>query len=618
MTHDRDDGCDHGQEDYYDEEEELGSEESANLSYNDSPASPCAKSVAKVLEAVNADGSLRKIIRASRSDFVHNLIYLDGKKFSFEGRDYLRPIYDRDDKRILLKTARQVEKTTFLANNLTVTSVVQPYNKALYVSPSHMQTRQFSNEKLRPAIDKSPFIKKYFQDSAISTQVFEKGFTNGSFIFLRSAFRTADRTRGLSCRILTLDEIQDLIGAEIPVMMECTSHFLDARILMAGTPKSYDNPIEEYWKDTTQNEWLVRCMGCGHHNFLDELNVAATELYTKGKIPPGPICKKCFKPIYPSQHGRWVSFKAGAPVQGYRIPQLMVPWICGLSEQWVKLLWKRDNYPFGQFNNEVLGLSFDSASKPVTQQEVADCCGDYSLWDPSTPEKHAQESKRFQLTAGVDWGEGVDGSEKSPTGKLRTASYTVLTIGGYLNQKTWKTVLIKKYMGREIEPDHIVKDIARIVNALGVVLVGVDWGHGWGVNNHLVRILGPKRVVQFQHLPKLKAKLKWDPVGARYHLARNFIMSELFFDIKQKFVMFPKWSEFQQYAKDILGIYSEYVEYRREIKYDHSSQNPDDFFHSLLYAKLTTDIYTGKSRRYTFDIEGGIGERGYLKSLVTE
>lgn len=1030
-----------------DDEEEEGSHIVAERDFNDDPTPLSKKAVAKFMEAINADGTIRKIIRARRSDFVHNLIHLDGKKFDFTGRDYLRPVYDRDDKRVLLKTARQVEKTTYVGNNLTVTSVVMPYNKALYVSPSHTQTRQFSNEKLRPAIEKSPLIKRYFQDSSISTQVFEKGFTNGSFIFLRSAFRSADRTRGISARILCtygdatifikdigqvkiedayrylkgkqiltwnektggieydtvkkatkttvgerrllkitngsgrnitvtndhpvltwrgwikaedltlkdyiletkvpfakestftedeafflgcmlgdgchhsvdkisfgttnqeqlkyfidlsdrlgfkyyvcvneryselsgknikenrvffsnapecvslleragilgnriynknipflnlidrkcgvrllealiatdgcisssykpsnkkspltasisyvsvsaelsydvmtllrmlgatslkfnsrmpdngvskreqylttcrtftslknilaelkhipgknkalkkargilkkynkgtgkdditpilgkdlrqpliahlhknnsslakymklsrcnlspnshlsrweaitvatklnrqdillklqegmfwdqvtevkeitschdtlvydismksnfcflaknviihncLDEIQDFIGAEIPVIMECTSHFLDARILMAGTPKSHENPIEVYWGSTTQNEWLVRCQCCNKDNFLDETNIAPTEMYMTGKLPPGPVCKYCLKPIYPHIHGRWVSFKKGQSIQGFRIPQLMVPWICGLIAQWEKLLWKRDNYPFGQFYNEVLGLSYDSASKPITRDELALCCGDYGLWDSISLTKHLNEAKRYSLCAGVDWGEGNDGTEKSPTGKTRNASYTVLTIGAYVTQRVWKTFLIKKYMGKEVDPDYVVRDVTRICKTLGVKLIGVDWGHGWGVNNHLVRIMGPKRVVQYQHLPKLKKKMKWDSIGMRYHLHRNFMMSELFFDLKQKFVQFPRWKEFEPYAKDILGIFTEYNEQRREMKFDHSNQNPDDFFHSLLYAKLTSDVFCGKSRRFTFDIPEGVGSSG--------
>jgi hypothetical protein len=220
---------------------------------------------------------------------------------------------------------------------------------------------------------------------------------------------------------------------------------------------------------------------------------------------------------------------------------------------------------------------------------------------------HLDEARKNRLSAGVDWGEGNDGSEKSPTGKVRSASYTVLTIGGYVTGTTWKTFLIKRYMGKEIEPDYIVKDIARICRAVGVKLVGVDWGHGWGVNNHLVRLLGPKVVVQFQHLPKLKKKMKWDHIGMRYHLHRNFMMSELFFDLKQRFVQFPKWELFEPYGKDILGIFTEYVEIRREMKYDHKPSDPDDFFHSLLYAKLASDIFCGKSRRFTYDIPDGIG-----------
>jgi intein/homing endonuclease len=1154
-------------------EEMMGSDAFQAQMYDDSPPMIPDETYATLKTAVNQDGTLKEILRAKKSDFVRNLIYLDGKKFDFTGRGYLRPIYDGNFKRILLKTARQVEKcvadfthvlcadgsrkmaknlvvgdklvgfdhqgrrlvdivlgsetngkqpclrievsggrsvsvtvnhplrtvsgwitaenlkegdsiaalrdtptaesgpgwegspdlswekivsiddeghlptwaletvsqtfvadgivnhnTTFLANNLTCTSVVMPYNKALYVSPSHTQTRQFSNEKLRPAIERSPLIKRYFQDSFVSTQVFEKGFTNGSYIFLRSAFRTADRcladgtaiylkdgtatkvqsvqvgaevvsfdgsktvtrrvigktqngekecleltllsghtlrasfdhrfftsdgvkelqeirgkdsipiplgyleeegdpddplplwvglllgdgsigknnnsstyrcqfnnnstvlidvykslcdklglpysvrerqqeekpnytvsvsgqqrirdmleplgllgatqftkfiperffksksairavlqgliesdgwvtcnrksrqveigfvsgshelakgvqrglqslgvysqiqlchprgrqrsiywtvkvrhvkhiklfyervgliskqaklkgavdfidseldescygmdvparadcaaaladkgissheawtrfeisfrnnvwagariaqqkvyriweitqdarlekwldpsvvwvsvrsvepigvqntwdleiegdpyftadgifthnTRGISARVLCLDELQDFLTTEIPVIRECTSHYPDASDLMAGTPKSHDNPIEIYWQSTTQGEWLVPCRHCGKWNFLDETNIGPTDWYANGRLPPGPICKKCQKPINPPD-GRWVEFYPENQIKGFRIPQLMVPWICGIYEQWQKLLWKRDNYPFGQFSNEVLGLSYDSASKPITRDELMEACGEFGIWNLSSPEgiRAAQaEAKRWSLTAGVDWGEGNDGSEKSPSGKIRNASYTVVTVGAYVTQKHWRMLYAKKYEGREVDPDFVVRDITRICQLLGVKLIGADWGHGWGVNNVLMRTFGPNRVAQFQYMPKLKQRMKWEPIGYRYQLQRNFILSELFFDIKHGLVQFPKWKDFEPFAKDILAIYAEYVEYRREIKYDHRPSEPDDFFHSLNYAKLMSDIMTGKSRRYTLDavqVEGPHG-----------
>jgi len=591
---------DRGLEHDEDLDNEFGEYEAAEREQNDNPNLPSTQSVAFVAQKLNSNGTFRKIIKARKSDFVSAVIHLDGAKFSFEGRDYLRPVYDGNDSQVLLKTARQVEKSTFLANNNIINSVVMPYNKSLYVSPSHTQTRQFSNEKLRSALDGSPLIRKYLQDHAVSMQVFEKGFTNGSYIFLRSAFRTADRARGISARVLTLDEIQDMITSQIPVIMECTSHFPDATTYMAGTPKSLDNPIEVYWEETTQNEWLVPC-SCGKWNFLDEKCIAPTDWYTRdtNPIPPGPVCSKCSKPINVTS-GQWISLSPGKPIKGYRIPQLMVPWICGLYEQWQKLLWKRDNYPFGQFYNEVLGISYDCATKPITRAEMIECCQDYDLLDPARLNtKEAQAAKKLMLTAGIDWGEGNDGSERSPSGAIRTASYTVLTIGGYVNQKEWKTLLVKKYEGREIEPDYVVKDIIRICTALNVRLLGVDWGHGWGVNNSLIRRFGTDKVCQFQYLPKLKERMKWDPIGYRYHLQRNFIMSELFYDLKNGFIRFPRWSSIERYAKDVLAIYAEYMEFRREIKYDHRPSDPDDWFHSLLYAKLASDIYLGKSRRHT-------------------
>ena len=282
----------------------------------------------------------------------------------------------------------------------------------------------------------------------------------------------------------------------------------------------------------------------------------------------------------------------------------MVPWTISDMKQWARVLHKRDTYPISQFYNEVLGLSYDSSSSPITRDQIMDQCRDYDLWDPNHfSDQTIAESRRYRLYAGVDWGEGLDGSEKGPSGKIRNASYTVLTIGTYVNSTIWRPMLIKRYEGKEVDPDYVTKDIARICRGLNVQMVGVDWGHGWGVNNTLVRYLGPSKVIQFQYLPKLKKKLAFDPIGLRYHLQRNFLMSEIFFDIKQKFIEFPKWAQIEPFAKDYLSIFAEYIEYRREIKYDHKPNNPDDAFHSLVYAKLTSDIHLGKSRRYTQNID---------------
>lgn len=562
--------------------------------YIDNPAPPPPEQVAKVSKILNPDGSQTKRLKARKSAFIERILYLDGAPFSFEGRGYLRQIYDSQDRKILLKTARQVEKTTMLGNNMTIKSVVMPYHKSLYVSPSHAQTRQFSNEKLKPVLEKSPFVKKYFQDSRVSTQVFEKGFTNGSFIFMRSCFRTADRARGISANDLYLDEIQDLLISEIPVIAECTSHFDDYFHLFAGTPKTFDNPIEYFWKDSTQNEWMVKCEACNHWNFLDEHNIAPTDLYNERKLAPGPVCKKCMKTINPAK-GKWMTFNPAGSRQGYRIPQLMVPWITGTYDQWDKLLWKRDNYPTGQFYNEVLGLSFDSANKPITQEELISCCDPERSFIKYPFEINDLRFLHNQpLAAGVDWGEGNDGTGRTPSGKIRVASYTVLTIGYYATPDNFQVVFAKKYTGKEVDPNFIINDIAGIIKTLNIKLVGVDWGHGWGMNNMLRRQLGNDKVMVFQHLPKQKQNMKWDQIGQKFQLKRNHWISELFVSLKNGRIRFPRWREFEPFARDILSVYTEYSEYTREMKYDHRSSDPDDFMHSLIYCKLAGDTLIGR------------------------
>ena len=904
-------------------------------------------------------------MKAPKTAWVHNLIYLNGQKFDFTGREYLRPIYDGADKEVLLKTARQVEKSTFLSNNLTIMSSLIPFFKTLYVSPSHQQTRQFSNEKLKPILERSPLIARYLQDTRVSNQVFEKGFTNGSFIFLRSAFLSADRARGISSDLLCydkdsylltregwklvsettkedilatrnpvsgkiewhrpyrivkkthtgsmvtfshmgfhmrvtgdhkmlvnwnvkegktyrqkdewsevtaedlyhskkmgfklgipvawnvsntpkykvfdpwtkdqrsgnkirtnhypglkipylkfagivgwylakgclsgsgsskrpvlninkekdlhriesllsdsnvtytiqkhptsdkgctiwlnsshltryfenqgntykkhiprefmdhpeairvllesiyrgdacyhseedwdegtlrtrskqlsqdvqeawlrlgrmavintrmhwnklkgskdydagellpmyeicaykkdymifwkadrdkktrikmehvtneevycvtvknhhlivkgnykskpivsvncLDELQDLLITNVPVIAQCLSHSKYGYHLYAGTPKSFDNTIEIFWQTSTQSEWMVPCSHCSaatgkKWNFLDDKNI--------GK--KGPICKYCGKPLFVTK-GQWQISKYSR-LKGYRIPQLMVPWIAGSEEQWDKLVYNYENYPESQFFNEVLGLSYDNASKPITRADVLmNCSEEYWLVDPENLNKRDQDLiRKMTLFAGVDWGEGNDGTGKDIMGKIKTASYTVLTIGGYVSTQKFRIVYMKRYEGRQIDPDFIVPDIVRICTKLRVRMIGSDWGHGWGVNNQLFRKFGVNKCAQFMYVDNQKEVRKWDPIGFKFQLLRNHVMSEVFLKFKEQGFIFAPLSKWEHFAKDMFNISVEYIEYQRKLRYVHRPSDPDDWFHSLVYCIQVASIYYGK------------------------
>ena len=55
-------------------------------------------------------GEFKTFVSAKKTEFIERFIHLDGKPFSFVGRNYLRPIYNSSASRKLLMCGRQVEK----------------------------------------------------------------------------------------------------------------------------------------------------------------------------------------------------------------------------------------------------------------------------------------------------------------------------------------------------------------------------------------------------------------------------------------------------------------------------------------------------------------------------
>lgn len=522
-------------------------------------------------------GGLQKsVVRATVADWVRNLVYLDGKPFSFEGREYLLPIYNERHPRKLLKYGRQSEKSTALANHLIVRSAVKPYNKSLYVAPSHSQARQFSASKLKPWIEDSPILSRYYLSTSVSQQVFERGMTNGSMIFLRSAFLNAERVRGITADELMLDEIQSFISSNIPVIMEVQSHSPDPQSIFAGTPLTNDNYIEQSWQGSSQCEWLVPCHRHTpiHWNFMDEKCI--------GKH--GPICNKCGGAILPSQ-GKWFAFSSNRDVMGYHISQVMVPWMQSESK-WKELLWKMEHYSKGAFYNEVLGISFDSAAKPISRGELQRLC----KIDFPFRQKPDALTQTWACFAGVDWGEGSDGSERNFKGRLKNASYTVLTIGAYIQPKVFGIFFQKRYTGEDAMPRNCLRDIMYYCDLFGVRMLGSDWGFGWGVNDTLEERYGRQRVIKFQYVGIQRERSIYDQTGHKIQLNRTEVMTDFFDDLKKERYRFPKWEDSRKYLEDIEHIYAEYGGIHG-LKYDHRASEPDDAAHSIIFCREAARVF---------------------------
>jgi hypothetical protein len=371
------------------------------------------------------------------SELTETLLYLKGKRFSYDGYEFFREIYDSPAQSKILKCARQVAKSTFVGNIVAILGAAIPHFVSLYVAPTENQVSTFGKQKLDPTLVHSPEFKKLWYTKNVTKQAMHKKLSNGSDILLRSCFLSADSIRGISADLVALDEIQDLLTDNIPVIRECMTRSEYKYMLMTGTPKTNQHAIEFYWNKSTQKEWLVKCVSCNKWNVLGIENVQ----------PKGLSCSSCSAFLDPTR-GEWVNthLRDDLTIEGWRIPQIMVPWIPWSGSE--GSIWdKYTTYSKAKFYNEVLALPFDDASCPITVDELMATCDENLTMVTDRSSRPALQA--MCLSAGIDWGTGEEGK-----------SFTVLNIGGFLPDGRFVIVFSKRYDGQEADPEHQIRRLA--------------------------------------------------------------------------------------------------------------------------------------------------------------
>jgi hypothetical protein len=522
-------------------------------------------------------------------EFTQFAVMHKGTPIDLERRPWLRRIYNtpvsvtkdgRMRRKMLLIFGRQCEKSTTIGNTLISMSNLVPYLRLLYVTASNLQMREFSDERLRAIISDSPILKSLtgegIKGMRETQNVQTKRWMNQSKIVLRSCYRGADRVRGISSDMLAIDELQDILTDSLPVIEETLFHseLKDGPMsIYAGTPKTLDNPLEYYWsRFSTMNEWMISCEGCNTWQKIEMENI--------GNF--GLVCRKCDKELNPvTGKAQWVCTSSPSREWvGFKLPQPIVPYAYRgnkdeFERHWESLLGKKKRYSRQRFMNEVMATSYDSGIKPISFDELRRACCGVNYNGNYT-------EKRFggNAWAGVDWGTG-------------DASYTVLVVFTYSENGAFEMIYAKKYEGTESEPDFAWRDIVKVCKALHVTRIGADWGFGFHTNSCLRRAFGRDRVILYQHAGNQKDKVKWDSSGMKYITHRTRVLQDVFTMLKNgknRGMILPTWDISETIAQDILCVYSEYSEMRRQIVFNHPKGSPDDFLHAICYSLLVSQI----------------------------
>ena len=531
-------------------------------------------------------------------DFAQSIFYLNGSplRMPHSSMRHLIPIYNSTSRSILLKFGRQTHKSTTVGYKISIPVLKYPSYHALYVAPTGNQVSTFSVDKLDGSLYGSPLISKHYFNTKTKNQVKFKELTNNSHVYLRSAFRTADGIRGISTDMTVLDEFQDFISDNIPVIEQAMSHSIAKYNLMkeyvpnlpkhlfnnklyAGTPKTSDNVMEVYWNASTQNEWLIKCQHCGKWNYIGLENIGSTCL----------VCNnpKCKKPIH-YEYGQWVSMFPDAMIESYRMPQLPLKWINN-EDAWIEQVIKpieTGAYTTEKVYNEILALPYANAKHPMTTSDIVAVCNSERRM---TEEGQAHNDRYVQngtTVAGIDWGKGDT---------MSGSSYTVLSIG-VMDRNVYRLLYMRKFTGRLSDALLQLDEIKRIITRFRCRLTIADNGDGRTSNAVMVDYLGPDKFAELYEHGTMKKKIKWDKDKAIYLINRTQVMTDLMMEIKNKKVEFFTYDQFKAFKPDFTGIYSEYSEQTRMTKYDHVV--PDDCFHAYMFSRVAASILNGEYSKY--------------------
>jgi hypothetical protein len=532
------------------------------------------------------------LIRPSftKSQIAEKLIKLKGEPLSFDNYPFIRAIYDGNFQNILLKTGRQVSKSTTLANLMLAESFIYSYFSTMFIAPTEFQTNYFSSQRFGEMLEDSVELRKFlFTGPKVKNNIAVKQFSNGSTIIFRYASDNPDRARGFSCDRLCYDEIQDMHPSVFQVINECTAMSPYGFKIFSGTPKSTENVMELFWQLSSQNMWAMKCSGCNKWNLPSIDNIG-----TKGVI-----CKKCSKGLN-VRSGKWVSMSGKHDfAEGFHIPQIILPWHAEDLTRWKAILLKMQNNSPSAFKNEVMGESDSLGSRWLTIEDLRACCAptdiDMNLYSNLITDKHRKKFTSMiasypVIVAGVDWSGGGKGV-KLADGTIQLISRTVVTIIGILHTGVLDILATKIFTAGTTQPEA-VREIIRMCQMHKVSLVGADAGEGALGNGMLREGLGMERVMPFRYSGTMNAAAKWSPQSNSFVVHRTSMIDNFLMLIKRRKIRFGTEVLCKDMFDDILSIYEETT--REGVKvWRRNNRTPDDSLHSLVFGWLASRCLKG-------------------------
>lgn len=505
------------------------------------------------------------------SDAIPYLFNINDQPITLENHKPWIYFYDNSARVAVVRSGRQVTKSTNVAASTLVRSISKIGFNTLYLSPLKSQTEIWSHKKLNKLKNDSPVIAQYIDGNCID-QVLQKTFSTGSTINL-SYYRTdPSRIRGDSNDLIIFDEVQnmDLVGMDVVEEAQSASEYQE--VMYVGTALGMDNTLEFLFNKSNQCVWVVPCKACKSYNKLDLDNVGVD----------GLICKKCGKPIH-NRDGFFVATK-DSPILGLHIPQLAVDHIItgtliDGTRKWDIFKQKLESRTDKIIYNEMLGLPYGTGQRSITIEKLR------SLVEPYEIKKHLRERElaQFQVVcSGVDYS-GGGGEVKADGSQVGGESLHAYVTVGVTEDNRFKVLNFGTYPG--VDTEAVMKIGKELIPMQSLLIMGD--GSGSTGNNNMLRLCMPNVGIHdfmYRKTSTCTFKPPHKFIGARTVLI-DYIMDLL----NNGRIIFPSSKMTEDFFEHILAEYQDDIYGKDNLDIiDHewlrSPNKPDDLLQALVMA----------------------------------
>jgi len=208
--------------------------------------------------------------------------------WSFKWHPWLREMHDAEGELKVGQKAAQLGYTELGLNKTFYCMDILKLN-TLYILPAKTpDATDFSASRFDPSLELSPYLQALFSDVK-NTGHKRAGAVN---LYIRGS-RSRSGLKSIPVSLLILDEVDEMTQDNIPLATERQSGQTHKETWMLSTPTIDDFGINNYFQQSTQEEFFFICPHCSRHinlDFPESLDIEGDDpLFAKGFLK----CKEC-------------------------------------------------------------------------------------------------------------------------------------------------------------------------------------------------------------------------------------------------------------------------------------------------------------------------------------